>query len=476
METVLVRLEPLGETVAAEAGSPLRDILFAYGVEFPCGGASNCKRCRVRIIEGELEDTVSAGILTPREFQEGWRLACCASVRGDVTLEVGQWESNILSDNSQFQFTPRSGKGLAIDLGTTTLVAQLVDLETASVLGVRTALNPQARHGADVMTRVQYALQPEGRDELRQLIRDELDRMIAELTLGRKLPSQIAIVGNTAMHHLYCGFSVEPLSHAPFEPVEMQGAYGFLPNLGGFVGSDILAGILATGVYQSEDLVALIDLGTNGEIVLGNRDLLLCASTAVGPAFEGGRISSGMRAATGAISAVEVTEGGIECRVLGNVRARGLCGSGLVDAIACGLETRAIQPNGRMPRPFPLIDGIAVTQKDVREVQLAKGAIAGGIRVLLRRLAAKAEDVSRVYLAGAFGNYINVRSARRIGLLEFPESVIQPAGNTALAGAKRALFEEDRDFTAIRARVAHVPLGADEQFQEEYADAMRFPG
>jgi uncharacterized 2Fe-2S/4Fe-4S cluster protein (DUF4445 family) len=490
MARVLIRLEPLGETVPAEAGTPLREVLFAYGVEFPCGGESRCKRCRVRVIEGELTGSAGAGILTAREFAEGWRLACRASVTGDVTLEVGQWESSILSDESAFQFTPRPGLGIAIDLGTTTLVAQLVDLETASVLGVRTALNPQARYGADVMTRVQFALTADGRDELCTVIRNELGRMVRELVDGHASPAVIAIAGNTVMHHLFCGFDVSPLAHAPFEPVEMEAVeftgqtlqwpaassatVRFLPNLGGFVGSDILAGIAAMHMGRNDDLVALVDLGTNGEIVLGTRDRLICTSTAVGPAFEGGRISCGMRAATGAISSVALDGDAWRCRVLGGGSARGICGSGLVDAVACGLESGIIRANGRITKPLELIDGLRLTQQDVREVQLAKGAIAGGMRVLLRRLNARFEDVSALYLAGAFGNYINVASAQRIGLLEFSDEIIQPAGNTALLGAKRALFDGD-SYGELRKRIEHVPLGADRDFQEEYVSAIGFP-
>jgi uncharacterized 2Fe-2S/4Fe-4S cluster protein (DUF4445 family) len=486
---VQIRLEPLGRTIEAGPGTPLRELLFEYGVEFPCGGESRCKRCRVRVVTGELADTASAAILSPRDIAEGWRLGCRAKVLTHATLEVGQWESNILSDESTFDFTPRRGLGVAIDLGTTTLVAQLVDLETASVLGVRTALNPQARHGADVMTRVQYALTDQGSTELRTLIREELGRMVAALVEDRPTPSVITIAGNTVMHHLFCGHDVAPLAAAPFDPEHLEeeefsarsldwpraagATIRFLPNLGGFVGSDILAGIVATQLVASHDLVALVDLGTNGEIVLGNRDRLVCTSTAVGPAFEGGRISCGMRAATGAVSQVEIDNGELRCHVIGGGRARGVCGSGLVDAISCGLKTGAILPNGRMGRALDLVDGLCLTQQDVRQVQLAKGAIAGGLRVLLRRYGVHAGAVTRVYLAGAFGNYINVAGARRIGLLEFPSDVIQPAGNTSLLGAKRALFEDG--YADLRSRITHIPLGSDPEFQDAYIDAMTFP-
>ena len=220
-------------------------------------------------------------------------------------------------------------------------------------------------------------------------------------------------------------------------------AVRFLPCLGSFVGSDILAGLLATSLHEHDDLAALIDLGTNGEIVVGNRQRLLCASTAAGPAFEGARISMGMRAATGAISEVHAQDGKLHCHVLGNGAPRGVCGSGLVDAAAAGLDLGWISPKGRLANgeSLTLAPPVALTQWDVRELQLAKGAIAAGLRILLEQWGAQAIELAQVYVAGAFGNYINYASARRIGLLDFPAEKIQPAGNTALLGAKLALFD-----------------------------------
>ncbi len=295
------------------------------------------------------------------------------------------------------------------------------------------------------------------------------------------------------MHHLFCGIDVEPLSHVPFETArdglevfharalgwEVAGdpQVRFLPCLGGFVGSDILAGILATKMHESAPLVGLIDLGTNGEIVFGNREGMVCASTAAGPAFEAGRISMGMRASTGAITEVALADGALRCHVLGNVEPRGICGSGLVDAVAAGLELGAIQPSGRLAnqqRMFPLAPPVALTQADIRELQLAKAAIAAGIGIVLKKLGAEPGDVERLYLAGAFGNYVNRASARRIGLIDFPDDKVQQAGNTALLGAKLALFNPWLDFAAIRARVRHVSLASDAEFQEIYVGEMRF--
>lgn len=496
---VYIKLKPLGATLEVERGTPLRDVLFPYGVEFPCGGRGRCCRCRVRVLEGVLP----AGFeqeeaLTHEELEQGWRLACHARAESDLVLEIAQWETAILADNSRFDFTPAEGLGVAVDLGTTTLVAQLLDLRTAHVLAVRTALNPQAAFGADIMSRVQFSLDAGGRTKLTEVIRAGVGRLVRETLAAAKTGEtirRVIVVGNTVMHHLFCGIDVEPLSHVPFEP-ERDGLEtfraselgwnlpgdpiaSFLPCLGGFVGSDILGGLLATRLHESGALVGLIDLGTNGEIVFGTRERIVCASAAAGPAFEGGRISMGMRAATGAISEAGVSNGRLSCRVLGNAAPRGICGSGLVDAIAAGLQLGIVTPQGRLAgngAAWTLAPPVKLTQRDIRELQLAKAAISAGIRIVLRRLGAGPDQVTRLYLAGAFGNYVNRTSARRIGLIDFPDETVQPAGNTALLGAKLALFAPGReDFSALRAKVEHISLAADPEFQDIYVDEMAFP-
>ena len=499
---IQVELLPLGKMLAVRPGTPLQDVLFDLGVEFPCGGRGRCKGCRVKVLSGQAPITAEdRKTLTEGELQAGWRLACRLCADADLRLELAQWEAAILTDHTAFHFTPQDGLGIALDLGTTTLVVQLLDLRTGQVLGVRTALNAQARHGADIMSRVDFGAHASGLPTLTRLIREQIGGMIGEL-LGA-VPDRardlrnIALVGNTVMHHLFCGLSVEPLAHSPFEPEEdglqvfRAEALGwalpgnptvrFLPCLGSFVGSDILAGILATRLHESAELVALMDLGTNGEIVLGNRDRLLCASTAAGPAFEGARISMGMRAATGAISEVVVRGGRFQCHVIGGGEPRGICGSGLVDAVAGGLELGLIQPSGRLKGgpALPLTSSVSLSQGDIRELQLAKGAIAAGLRILARQWGATLDEITRVHLAGAFGNYINRQSAQRIGLVQMPAERVEPAGNTALLGAKLALFalnEQDGSYPALRRQVSHVSLKEDPEFQDIYVDEMRFPG
>jgi len=497
---VHIELLPLGRTLTLEHGTSLQDALFAQGVEFPCGGRGRCKGCKIKVLSGSLPATAEdEQKLTWAEIADGWRLGCRAQAIGDLKIELAQWEAPILTDDSILEFNPQEGLGVAVDLGTTTIVAQLLDLRSGHVLGVQTALNAQARHGADVMSRVEFAAAG-GSETLTNRVRKQIGGLIAGLVENANRPASlksIVAVGNTVMHHLFCGLSVEPLSHYPFESPEdgLQILHAsdlgwdlagdpearFLPCLGGFVGSDLLAGILATKLHESESPVALIDLGTNGEIVIGNRERILCASTAAGPAFEGARISMGMLAATGAISEVHVENNQIHCHVLGNVEPRGICGSGLVDAVASGLELGLVLPNGRlaMNDEWPLQPPVVLTQTDIRELQLAKGAIAAGIRILARQWGARMVDMARVHLAGAFGNYIRRDSARRIGLIRFPPEKVRPAGNTALLGAKLALFSldaQDGSYPELRQRIQHVSLNEDPQFHEVYAEEMQFPG
>jgi uncharacterized 2Fe-2S/4Fe-4S cluster protein (DUF4445 family) len=473
----------------------LESALAPYGVEFPCGGTGACGGCRVRVLAGALPATAEdAAAFTPEQLGAGWRLACRSHVNGPLVLEVGQWTTPILGDNARLPFEPGEGVGIAIDLGTTTIVAQALDLETGRTAAVQTALNPQAAHGADVMSRVGYAMAG-GAGDLTNAVREGIGALIAAMPVRERVRS-VFLAGNTVMHHLFCGIDVAPLASAPFAPAELgprvfsprdlgwdlpkEAAVHFLPCLGGFVGSDILAGIMATGLAESQELAALVDLGTNGEIVVGRAGEILCASTAAGPAFEAGRISMGMRAAPGAIARVAAKNGVFECRVIGGGAARGICGSGLVDAAAAGLETGAILPNGRLARgtrELRLAPPVMLVQQDVRELQLAKGAIAAGLRILAGRFGADVKDIRRIYLAGAFGNYVDVASARRIGLLESDVPVVEAAGNTSLRGTKLALLApstRESRIARVIAQTRHVMLAAEPRFEDEFLECMGF--
>lgn len=498
---VRIDLLPLGQSLEVPEGSALQDVLFHAGVEFPCGGRGRCKGCRIKVLSGELEiKPEERRVLSEQELAAGWRLACHGRATGHLKIQLAQWEAPVLTDQTTFAFVPREGLGVAVDLGTTTIAAQLLDLQTGQVLGVSTGLNHQARFGADIMSRVDFAVAAGRQAELEKLVREQIGRMIQELFRASGADAgrlrRVAVVGNSVMHHFFCGLDARPFFELPFEtPTPGLQRFGpkdlgwelpagvtiyFLPCMGSFVGSDILAGVAAVRMHERQELCALVDLGTNGEIVVGNRDRLICSSTAAGPAFEGARISMGMRAATGAIASVSREDGKLRCHVLGQAEPRGICGSGLVDAVAASLDLGWIKASGRMTtgEQIVLAPPVSLIQGDVRELQLAKGAIAAGVRLMLQKFGAGLEDVTCVYLAGAFGNYISLASARRIGLLPFAEGKVQPSGNTALLGAKMALFAADEGelaYADILKKVEHIALNLDEAFQEIYAEEMVFP-
>lgn len=493
-DSVHIRLEPLSVVVEVPRGQPLVCALSQLGFEFPCGGNGLCAGCDVRVLAGSLPVTEQdRSAFSAEELAQGRRLACQAHAETPLVLECGQWHVEVLSDSSGLlALKPGPGKqglGIAIDLGTTTIAAQLLNLESGDILAVATDLNPQSAWGSDVISRIRAALT--GAD-LTTVIRSTLQRMIFKLAAGREPEiGEIVIVGNTVMHHLFSGLEVELLARAPFESAHL-GEQSFSPQelkwplpstcrirvlrcIGGFVGSDILAGIVAVGMPSAENLTALVDLGTNGEIAIGSRSGILCASTAAGPAFEAGAIRMGMRAVAGAVSRVRFSHGSMQATVIGDGQARGICGSGLVDAVAAGRECGAVLPSGRIANGTNLLsicEPVVLYQADIRELQLAKAAVASGFRLLLKQLGASANDLQSVYLAGAFGNYVQIESAIDIGLIEAPRGRIHAAGNTALRGAKAILLSTEE---LVLPAIEHRSLAADPGFQDEFVNCMAFP-
>jgi len=489
-EKVRIRLEPVGADVEVPRGAMLSSALSTYGLEFPCAGTAACGGCRVRVLAGSLPITAQdVSVLSAGELADGWRLACQARAEKALVLACGQWHMDVLADSATLCPAGKTGLGIAIDLGTTTIAAQMIDLATGSVLAVETLLNPQVSLGSDVMSRIKAVLSGE---DLTTVVRSALGQTIAQLAAGREEQiAEVVLVGNTVMHHLFAGLDVEPLSHVPFQSPHLA-AQHFRPGdlgwglpgdcdirfercLGGFVGSDILAGVVATGMVHAEGMQALVDLGTNGEIAMGNRERIVCASTAAGPAFEAGSIRMGMRAATGAIAHVSLDHGKMQATVIGGMTPLGICGSGLVDAVASGLETGEILPSGRIAnrsRVFPVKDEIVLFQSDIRQLQLAKGAIASGFKLILQHLGTSAGRLGRIDVAGAFGNYVRIESAIGIGLLEAPVRLIHAAGNTALRGAKILLLAAQEP--ALPA-IEHFSLAAEPGFQDEFAECMAFP-
>ncbi len=491
-----VRLEPIGISFLVNSGTPLMDVIHEYGVEFPCGGLGTCGGCKVKLLKGDIPLSDEHRVaLSKNELSEEWRLACYSSVNDHLVIEINQWETIILADNSHFDFKPRSGFGIAVDLGTTTIVSQLLDLSNGTILNVQTGINPQSRFGADVMSRIEFALRDEKNAKyLTHLVREFIGHQIAELLIDHNIQIEdVILVGNSVMHHIFCGINLTTLATYPFESndpslkrfspeelgwnINQDAIIRFMPSIGSFVGSDILAGIRAAKIHESEQYQVLIDLGTNGEIVLGNKDHIICASTAAGPAFEGTNISLGMRAVTGAISSVTSKIGQLNCHVIGNEKPRGICGSGLIDAIAVCVKTGLIDAGGKIISDESKIiidDPIYISQSDIREFQLAKAAIAAGLQILMNFFKITRDEISKVYIAGGFGNYIDIHHTIQIGMLDFPAEKIIKLSNSALMGAKMFLFEDEKIIENILLKSKHISLESDSDFQNIFCDKMIF--
>jgi uncharacterized 2Fe-2S/4Fe-4S cluster protein (DUF4445 family) len=491
-KNIKINLQPFGKTISVNSGTPLIDVLHEFGVEFPCGGKGTCGSCKVKLLQGELEiDIVQQQKLDKLNLGKKWRLACFCKAESDITLEISQFDNIILADNSTFQFTPQQGFGIAVDLGTTTVVAQLVNLENGHVLDSVSDVNPQVKFGGDLISRIQSCL--DGNFEvLQNLIRSKIWKMVQSILKNHPFEvSKVAIVGNTLMHHIFSGLPVNSLSFYPFHspslgtqkftPAELKWELPekteirFYPSVGSFVGSDILAGIAATKMAEREKFSVLIDLGTNGEIVVGNSDKIICASTAAGPAFEGAKISQGMLATTGAISSVDFFNDEIKTHVIGNAVAKGICGSGLIDIMAILLNREEIGVFGEINSgedKVKLTKQVSITQQDIREFQLAKAAIAAGIQILLNQLKITYSEIEYVFIAGGFGNFLNIKNVIRTGLIECEPEKIVKLGNTALIGAKIFLFEDDKFIQNILSKTSHINLEGDPNFQDIYIEKM----
>jgi uncharacterized 2Fe-2S/4Fe-4S cluster protein (DUF4445 family) len=441
------------------------------------------------------------------------------------TLRNGAWTvtATIAHDRKIIDLDPGTTLdelyGVAIDVGTTKIAVYLVNLTNGALIAESTIPNPQIRYGEDIISRLAYAHTEEGLAKLNDAIRQAVNRAIEEVC-GGTAPTQrvyeAVVVGNTVMHHLFLRIDPRPLARSPFPPaiksridvnsselgitINRNGNVHLPPLIAGFVGSDCVAGILAAGLHETDRLSLFVDIGTNTEIVVGNRDGMYACSCASGPAFEGAHIKYGMRASTGAIESVTIDPDTFEVgyRVVDDTSPKGLCGSAMVDVLAELLKTRLMDTGGRLLRKtgnprLREVNGsleliltedrtgaskVAVTQQDVRELQKAKAAISAGTSILLRRAGVDSTEIETMFVAGAFGTYIDSRNAQLIGL--FPELTpgeLRNVGNAAGAGARMVLQSSEARDTATRIpeMVEYVELATDHDFQNEYLSATYFP-
>jgi len=550
---------PDGITAECEAGQTILEAARIAGVviESPCNGTGTCGKCKVR-----LKDHASAaGIeeqsgLSEDEKGSGIVLACRTRLYGDAIVEMlhqAERESmrvlekgaSALIEHNPFikkEFLPGqqrtavhagayllgmergdtrgSAYGVVVDIGTTTLVATLVDLNDGREVASASGLNPQSIHGQDVLSRIKLASTKEGLSLLYRLFVTEADRLIGELTedagIGRKNIYEVVYSGNTCMLHLATRTDPSGLGRYPYTPA-LSGsdylsasdhpglhiaAFGIIylpPIISGFVGADIASGVLATRLHEKKGVTLFIDIGTNGEMVIAKDGRLTASSTAAGPAFEGMNIACGMRAANGAIESFEVDgSGSVRIKTIGDAQPAGICGSGLLDvtaqlvvggvidksgrlvnrnhgAVPRSLQERLVQTQGKLG--FALSEAVYLSQGDIRQVQLAKGAIRTGIEFLLRHLAAGPSAVDRVLIAGAFGYHLREKNLIAIGLLPADfEGKIEFVGNTSRTGGIAFLLNQSYggEIEKVVRHIETIELANYKDFDRTFVNFLRF--
>jgi uncharacterized 2Fe-2S/4Fe-4S cluster protein (DUF4445 family) len=524
MRHFTITFQPDGKRISIHAGSTLLEAAYKAGIilNSACGGRGICRKCAVLIQPGGKQV-----------------LACQYNIDSDLTVTIPDvsrlFEQKILEHGIDGEIEPTFIKpagaaekvfGLAVDIGTTTVVAKLINLTDGKLIAAEADFNPQSVHGDDVVSRITFTQTSQQLTELQRLIVECINNLISKLCKETEIDPdcicEMAVVGNTTMTHILLHLPLAQLGQAPYKAyaldahdipakdlnikINPRANIHVVENIAGFVGSDIVAASLAVDINLAEQLTLLVDIGTNGELVCGDKNKLYAASCAAGPALEGARISRGSRAVNGAIEAVYIDDGDIDVDVIGDGPPLSICGSGIIDAVAVMLDSGVLDSTGRIIKPasaktklLPALarriiiendqpafvltfndDGspaVILNQQDIREVQLAKAAIAAGIRLLLKKLNIKEDDLDQILLAGAFGNYIKRSSAIRIGLLpRVPEEKIHFVGNAASSGARMILLNRTaRELAGHLARkIQYVEIAHEPEFMNIYTNSMIF--
>lgn len=481
-------------------------------ISAPCGGKGRCGKCGVQVLNGNtwISDE-DKKIYSEEELDAGWRLSCCLYPTEELEVSVSQSDESLFeavgeTENTKESGTEESFYNVAVDIGTTTIAMSLTGGDSGKVFHTVTSVNSQRAYGADVISRIQASVDGK-KEELQKSIQKDLQDCMEKLLKEKELPGErvktIIISGNTTMGHLLMGYDCDTLGVFPFIPVNIDFIKGteailgtdkfgkkeviLLPGISTYVGGDIVSGMYAYDFTEKEDVCMFIDLGTNGEMGIGNKEKILVTSTAAGPAFEGGNITWGMGSVPGAICSVKLNGAEAEVKTIRDEAPQGICGTGVVETAAELVREEVVDETGALDEDyfddgFPLAktpDGkeIVFTQKDVREIQLAKAAVRAGVETLLLRYGIKKEEVSKVYLAGGFGYKLDTEKAIAIGMLpeEWADRIVT-VGNSSLSGACKYLKDENGDKT-IEKLVSiseEINLSADKEFNEFYMNEMFF--
>jgi len=512
-----IDFEPLGRRGQSRAGQTLLEAAQSAGVGLAsvCGGVGTCEECRVRLASGSLTPPtlVEEAALSTADLTAGIRLACQAEPLSDVKLDIPPESltaaQRLQLDGEETHLVPQpavhsqGAHGLAVDIGTTKLAAYLVDLGSGATVARSGAMNPQIAFGEDVISRIAYAgREPGGAKKLQSILIETLNTMLAGMCAEAHIsPASVldaVLVGNTAMHHLFAGLPVEQLGHAPFAPAATEalsipavslglnlgpGANIYLPPIiAGYVGPDHISMLLATEAWKSSGFVIALDIGTNTEISLVANGKIICCSCASGPAFEGAHIHEGMRAAPGAIERARWSDGKILWQTIEDLPPVGICGSGILDVVASLMDGGLVKPTGALRTDsgsgYVLVPAaqtglgrpLIVTRKDINEIQLAKSAIRAAVELLLQEVGLTSGGLDAFIVAGAFGTYLDLHSAIRIGMFPaVPQEKFRQVGNAAGVGAKQMLISLDKrkeaeqlarqiDYIELTARPAFTSL------------------
>jgi uncharacterized 2Fe-2S/4Fe-4S cluster protein (DUF4445 family) len=527
-EFFYIEFEPLGRRVHVGPGKTILEAARSAGVGIAsvCGGVGTCEECRVRLVSGSLTPPtlVEKKALTTADISAGRRLACQAEPLSDVKLDIppesltAPQRLQLDGEETLMEIEPAvhtpGAYGLAVDIGTTKLATYLVNLETGETVARAGSMNPQIVYGEDVISRIAYASRErDGAKKLQSILIDTLNEMLSGMCVKSQVsPTAVldsVLVGNTAMHHLFAGLPVEQLGRSPFSPAMTSsvslpaselglklgpGALAYLPQvIAGYVGADHLAMLLATESWKSFNTVIALDIGTNTEISLITGGKVTCCSCASGPAFEGAHIQEGMRASAGAIERARWFEGKILWQTIADEPPVGICGSGILDIVSALLDggiiksSGAFQFNAEPGRGYEWVlvpaaqtgvgRDLVVTRKDIHEIQLAKSAIRSGIEILLKDAGLTSTNLDAFIVAGAFGTYLDLRSAVRIGM--FPPLLLEKfhqVGNAAGVGAKQMLLSLKKRHEAehLAKQIRYIELTSRPDFTNLFMNYLSF--
>lgn len=509
-----IDFEPLGRRGTANPGQTLLEAAQTAGVGLAsvCGGVGTCEECRLRLVNGRLTPPtlIEQAVLSREDLAAGFRLACQAEPLGDVKLDIPP-ESLTTAQRLQVEgqetdfilnpaITSTDAYGFAVDIGTTKLAAYLLHLETGKTVARIGAMNPQVAYGEDVISRIAYTAHVKnGARTLQTILVETLNNLLAGMCSEAHVsPSHVldaVLVGNTVMHHLFAGLPVEQLGHAPFAPATTRaltipaqelglklasGTNIYLPPVvAGYVGADHISMLLATGVWRSPHNCIALDIGTNTEIGLVTNSHVTCCSCASGPAFEGAHIHEGMRAAPGAIERIRWLDGRFLWQSIENLPPVGICGSGILDGIAAIQDGKLIKPSGVLQAGIDskivvvpsaqtgVNRDLVITRRDIHEIQLAKSAIRSGVEVLIEKAGLTYDDLDEFIVAGAFGTYLDLRSAVRTGMFPLlPMNRFHQVGNAAGVGAKQMLLSvvKRQEAEQLASQIGYIELTGQPSF------------